>query len=94
MLYDTPNPATGKEHFGGAQYALGNFGLDTEVTVYTGLLALGLNLLIVVAGSLVLNRAGAPGGEDVTAADDFEAEAGEPGVRPLPRAVEQEPTGV
>ena len=54
MLYDTPNPTTGKEHFGGAQYALSNFGFDTEVTVYTGILALAANLIVVVVGSLVL----------------------------------------
>ena len=36
MLYDTPNAATGKAHFGGPQYALSNFGIDTDVTVYTG----------------------------------------------------------
>jgi SSS family solute:Na+ symporter len=35
-----PNLVTGKEHFGGAQYALSHFGLDTKVTVYTGLIAL------------------------------------------------------
>ena len=57
MLYDTPNPATGHEHFGGAQYALSNFGLDTDVTIYTGFVALGLNLIVVVVGSLVLRRA-------------------------------------
>ena len=36
MLYDTPNPVLGKAHFGGAQYALSNFGLDTKITLYTG----------------------------------------------------------
>ena len=40
MLYDTPNLVTGKAHFGGAQYALSNFGLDTKVTLYTGVIAL------------------------------------------------------
>ena len=32
MLWQTPNLVTGKEHFGGAQYALSHFGLDTKVT--------------------------------------------------------------
>ena len=31
MLYDTPNPTTGKAHFGGPQYALSKLGIDTEV---------------------------------------------------------------
>jgi SSS family solute:Na+ symporter len=89
MLYDTPNPNTGKEHFGGAQYALSKLGIDTEMTVYTGLLALGLNLAIVVVGSLILRALNAPAGEDVTADDDYEAEAGEPGVEPLPATEEE-----
>ncbi len=94
MLYDTPNPATGKEHFGGAQYALTNFGFDTEVTVYTGFLALAANLIVVIVGSLILRRMGAPEGEDVTAEDDYEAEAGEPGVEPLPGTPQQEQEAV
>jgi SSS family solute:Na+ symporter len=72
MLYITPNPATGKEHFGGAQFALSKLGLDTELTVYTGILAVGLNLLIVIVGSFVLRRLGAPDGHDVIAPEDFE----------------------
>jgi SSS family solute:Na+ symporter len=84
MLYDTPNPATGKEHFGGAQYALSKLGFDTDITVYTGILALGLNLAIVIVGSLILRRVGAPTGEDVTEPHDYEVDAGEPGVEPLP----------
>ena len=46
MLYKTPNLVTGKEHFGGAQYALSHFGLDTKVTLYTGVIALVINLLV------------------------------------------------
>jgi SSS family solute:Na+ symporter len=90
MLYDTPNPATGKEHFGGAQYALSNFGFDTDVTLYTGIIALALNLFIVVIGSFLLRALGAPAGEDVTRPEDFEADAGEPSVRPLPGTPAQE----
>ena len=92
MLYDTPNPATGKEHFGGAQYALSNFGLDTEVTLYTGILAILVNLIVVVGGSLVLRAIKAPPGEDVTRMDDYEAEIDDPGVKPLPATPGQEKT--
>jgi SSS family solute:Na+ symporter len=92
MLYDTPNPATGHEHFGGAQYALSNlpfFG-DTTVTAYTGLIALALNLAVVVVGSLLLRALGAPAGEDVTRPEDYEAERGEDELEPLPATPEQE----
>ena len=91
MLYDTPNPTTGKAHFGGAQYALSKLGLgDTKVTVYTGVLALLANLAVVAVGTLVLRALRAPEGHDVTAPGDYEAEAGEAGVEPLPGAAGQE----
>jgi solute:Na+ symporter, SSS family len=90
MLYDTPNPLTGKEHFGGAQYALSKFGFDTKVTVYTGVIALALNLLVAAVGTLVLRAARAPGGDDSTNPGDYHVEAGDPGVRPLPASAEQE----
>ena len=36
MLYNIPNPANGKQHFGGSAYALEKLGLDTKMTVYVG----------------------------------------------------------
>jgi solute:Na+ symporter, SSS family len=90
MAYDTPNPAQNKEHFGGAQYALSKLGFDTKVTLYTGIIALALNLLIVVVGSLVLRALRAPAGEDITRSEDFEFEAGDPGIQPLPATPAQE----
>jgi SSS family solute:Na+ symporter len=90
MLYDTPNPLTGKEHFGGAQYALSNFGFDTKVTLYTGIIALTLNLVVAAVGTVVLRGAGVPAGSDVTHPDDYRVESGDPGVRPLPLSPRQE----
>jgi SSS family solute:Na+ symporter len=90
MLYDTPNPAIDKAHFGGPQYALSNFGINTDITVYTGILALALNLAIVVIGSLLLRALRAPAGEDITNPEDYEAEADEPAVQPLPATPQQE----
>ena len=90
MVYDTPNPATGKEHFGGAQYALSNFGIDTEVTLYTGLIALAANLLIVVTGSFVLRALKAPEGTDETRSRDYESESrGDWSARPLPASAQE-----
>ncbi|MDX6552396.1 MAG: solute:Na+ symporter, family [Gaiellales bacterium] len=84
MLYDTPNPVTGKAHFGGAQYALSNFGLDTKVTIYTGITALTVNLVVATVASLVLRAAGADAGTDATHPADYRAGAGDPGVTPIP----------
>jgi SSS family solute:Na+ symporter len=85
MVYDTANPATGKEHIGGSSYLLSKFGFDTKVAVYTGVLALIANLLVVVIGTLVLGRT--QRGEDRTRADDYEVEAGDPGVEAMPSTV-------
>jgi SSS family solute:Na+ symporter len=86
MLYDTPNPLIGKQHFGGAQYAFSNFGTDTKVTAYTGIIALLLNIVVTLAASLVLRAAGGPRGEDSTVERDYFVEAGDPDARPLPAA--------
>ncbi len=96
MLYDTPNPLTGKEHFGGAQYALSHFGFDTKATVYTGIIALLLNIAVTLIASFVLRAAKAPPGTDGTQPGDYDVEAGDPGVKPLPATPAEEarqPTG-
>ena len=80
MLWETPNAVTGKEHFGGAQYALSHFGLDTKVTLYTGVIALAINLLVTFVVTLFVRGHELP---DQTAPDDFVLEAGDPGVEPL-----------
>ena len=90
MVYDTPNPATGKEHFGGAQYALSNLGIDTEFTMYTGIIALAANLVVVVVGSFVLRALKAPEGTDETRSRDYESESrGDWSTRPLPATAQE-----
>jgi len=81
MLYDTPNAVTGRAHFGGAQYALSNFGIDTKTTVYTGIIALALNLIVAIVVSLFVRGRTL---DDRTSPDDYDVEAGDPGVRDLP----------
>src|SRR5215212_5286552 len=70
MLYDTPNPTTGKVHFGGPQYALSHFGFDTKSAIYTGLLALLLNLAVSTAVTFALRAAKRPYGGDETGPAD------------------------
>jgi len=86
MLYDTPNAVTGRAHFGGAQYALSNFGIDTKTTVYTGIIALALNIIVAIVVSLFVRGRKL---EDRTRPDDYDVEAGEPGVRDLPVTPEE-----
>jgi SSS family solute:Na+ symporter len=79
MLYDTPNVATGKEHFGGSQYALSKLGLDTDMTIYTGILALIANILVAVVGTVVLRALDRSDDRlDETTGDEYHLEAGDP----------------
>jgi SSS family solute:Na+ symporter len=87
MLWITPavNVGTGavvRPHWGGAQFGLSHWGFDTKVTIYTGIVAVVLNLL--VAAALTPFFRGQPAGSDETVPADYEVEAGEPGVRALP----------
>jgi SSS family solute:Na+ symporter len=86
MLYNTPNAVTGKAHFGGAQYALSHFGIDTKVTLYTGIIALAVNLIVTFVVTALVRRVDLP---DQTAPDDYDVEAGDPGVQPLELAAEE-----
>ena len=45
---------------------------------YHGLIALVINLIVVIAGSLILNALRAPKGKDVTRPEDFEEVTGPP----------------
>jgi solute:Na+ symporter, SSS family len=80
MLYVTDNPLAGKEHFAGAIFQLSKFGLDTTNTIYTGLVALIVNLVVAAIVSAVMRSMGTPYGEDVTVETDYHVEAGDPGV--------------
>src|SRR4051812_2714190 len=85
MLYDTPNATSGKAHFGGPQYALSKLGFgDTKTTIYTGIVALALNIIVAIVVTLIVRATGRPYGEDQTQPNDYVVEAGDPGVEPLP----------
>jgi SSS family solute:Na+ symporter len=92
LLYDIPkkDPATGeviKAHFGGSGYPLANFGLDTDVSVWVGMIAIAANLVVAVLVTAALRAMKVSAGVDATSRADYFAEAGEPGVK----VVEPEP---
>src|SRR3954452_6726310 len=84
MLYVTPNAATKREHFGGSAFALSNLGFDTKVTMYTGFIAVALNLIVAVVLTFILRAAKTPDGVDETTDDDYLADEGDPRVEPIP----------
>jgi SSS family solute:Na+ symporter len=83
MLYQIPNPAKGKEHFGGSAYPLSDLGLDTKTTMYVGMLALAVNVVVAVAGTVVCKAAKLADGEDATRTSDYLADEGDPKVKDL-----------
>jgi SSS family solute:Na+ symporter len=78
MLYDIPNAATKRAHFGGSAFPLKDFGFDTPKTVYVGFVAVAVNLLIAVIATLILRAAKTPDGVDGTTPDDYFADADDP----------------
>jgi SSS family solute:Na+ symporter len=89
MLYRIPNPATKKLHFGGSAYPLNDIGLDTKMTVYVGAIALAINLVVAVLATVLLRALGTADGVDVTRADDYVADEGDPKVVQGTREVEE-----
>ncbi|MEU4567074.1 monocarboxylate uptake permease MctP [Micromonospora sp. NPDC023956] len=80
MLYQIPNAATGRKHFGGSAFPLAEFGVDTKKTIYVGIVAVLVNLLVATIVTLVLRAAKVPEGADGTRPDDYFADEGDPRV--------------
>jgi solute:Na+ symporter, SSS family len=88
MLYQIPNAATGRAHFGGSAFPLNKFGFDTPKTIYVGLVAVLVNLLVAVVATLILRAANVDGGGDDTEPDDYFADEGDPRIEVMaPSAV-------
>jgi SSS family solute:Na+ symporter len=89
MLYRIPNPATKKVHFGGSAYPLSDIGLDTKMTVYVGVIALAVNVIVAVVVTVVLKAAKTADGVDGTRTEDYVADEGDPKVVRGTREVEE-----
>ncbi len=73
-----------REHFGGSAFALSKLGLSTKGTVYVGLLALAVNLVVAVVITLALRAGRVADGPDATHDLDYVADRDDPGVHDLP----------
>src|SRR5690349_16584123 len=99
MLYEIPkvSPATHevvKAHFGGSSFALSKLGFDTKLTIYPGLVAVIVNVLVVVVVTLILRAMKVADGVDGTAENDYTAAREDPTVRDLPDPLASAPPGV
>ncbi|MGY6657224.1 monocarboxylate uptake permease MctP [Amycolatopsis sp. TRM77291] len=81
MLYNIPNPATGKAHFGGSALKLGDLSIfgwhplsGSQLQIYVGFVALIANLLIAVIFTVIARRLKVFNGTDDTEAADYHAD--------------------
>ncbi|SBT45355.1 monocarboxylate uptake permease MctP [Micromonospora auratinigra] len=82
MLYQIPNAATKRAHFGGSAFPLSDFGFDTKKTIYVGIVAVLVNLVVAALVTVVLRSAKVADGVDGTSGDDYFADEGDPRVTP------------
>jgi SSS family solute:Na+ symporter len=81
-----PDGSVAKAHFGGAIEDLGG------VPVYVGLVALLLNLVVAVIGTVVLRVLRTPAGIDATRKDDYVADVDDPMIKRLDDLLDGLPT--
>ncbi|MEU9685765.1 monocarboxylate uptake permease MctP [Amycolatopsis japonica] len=81
MLYNIPNPATGKAHFGGSALKLGDLSIfgwhplsGSQLQIYVGFVALIANLLIAVIFTVIARQLKVFNGTDDTEAEDYHAD--------------------
>ena len=83
LLYQIPNAATGKAHFGGSALALGKLSFfgwhpfeGSQVQIYVGVVALAANLVVGIVVTLILRRLKMFNGTDATNPEDYHADEG------------------
>lgn len=88
MLYEIPNPAAGKAHFGGSALPLGQLSLfgwhpfsGSLTQIYVGIVALVGNLIVAAVATWILRATKVPNGVDQTRNDDYHADEGDPSLK-------------
>ena len=84
MLYTRRTRSTGKAHFGGGVRAVEARLRHTKITIYAGILALVVNLVVGFAVTALVRMGKRSELPDETEPGDYEVEAGDRGVGPLP----------
>ncbi|WP_329053651.1 sodium:solute symporter [Amycolatopsis sp. NBC_01488] len=90
MLYGIPNPANGKQHFGGSALALGNMSIfgwhpfsGSQVQIYVGFVALIANLVVTVVVTVIARQMKVFNGTDDTNAEDYHVDEHDKDLRPI-----------
>ena len=90
MLYSIPNPASGKQHFGGSALTLNELSIlgwhpfaGSPTQVYVGFIALIGNLVVAALVTLVARQLRVFNGTDETQAPDYRADKSIPQLKPV-----------
>ncbi|MBN6035721.1 monocarboxylate uptake permease MctP [Amycolatopsis sp. 195334CR] len=88
LLYNIPNPATGKAHFGGSALPLDKLNLfgwqpfaGSQVQIYVGVVALAANLVVAVLVTVVARRLKVVNGTDQTNDADYHVDEDDKNLR-------------
>ncbi|HEY3263360.1 MAG TPA: sodium:solute symporter [Pseudonocardiaceae bacterium] len=91
MLYQVPNPGTGRQHFGGSAYPLKDVSLlglwspfeGSNKSIYVGFAALLVNIVVAALVTVILHQIKVFNGTDATDPADYYAEEGDETVEPV-----------
>ncbi len=90
MLYGIPNPANGKQHFGGSALSLGNLSLlgwhpfaGSAVQIYVGFVALIGNLVVAAIVTVIARQLKVFNGTDDTEPEDYHTDEHDKNLRPI-----------
>ncbi|MDQ4102427.1 MAG: sodium:solute symporter [Actinomycetota bacterium] len=90
MLYGIPNPASGRQHFGGSALALDKLSIlgwhpfaGSPTQIYVGFVALIANLVIAALVTVVLRQMRVFNGTDETNTGDYYEDEGSPRLKPV-----------
>jgi SSS family solute:Na+ symporter len=90
LLYGIPNPASGKQHFGGSALALDKLSIvgwqpfaGSPTQVYVGFVALIGNLAVAILVTIALRRLRVSNGTDQTTPQDYLQDEGSPNLKPV-----------
>ncbi len=98
MLYGIPNPASGKQHFGGSALPVSDLSIlgwhpftDSPLQIYVGFVALIGNLVVAVLVTIVLRQMQVFNGVDETDPADYHADEGSPHLKPVAGVLQSSP---
>lgn len=91
LLYQIPQPGPGgttiRAHFGGSSWPLTNIGFDTTATIYAGLVALAVNLVVAVITTPIFRRR-VPDAPDTTAPHHYFTDDTDPTIQRMESLVD------